>query len=107
MQAAIEAEAGSGTNRIVDSVFIGLLPAGTTEATLDPGGERNLGFGIRQLGFPGTPVGAPGGATASPEVFDLEVKWSLVGFNGRNRRRDARLAAATDDDIVSSAVWRD
>jgi parallel beta-helix repeat protein len=59
---AIRGEGGSGTNRVVESMLVGLLPDGS-----DPGPlERNRGFGVRQ---------ASGG--------QLTVTKSYVGFNGR------------------------
>lgn len=57
---AIEAGGGTGTSRLVTGMFIGVRPDGS-----NPGGERNQGFGVRQL---------DGGT--------LEVSWSYVGHNG-------------------------
>jgi len=59
---AIRGEGGSGTNRVIESMLVGVLPDGS-----DPGfAERNRAFGVRQ---------ASGG--------ELTVTESYVGFNGR------------------------
>jgi parallel beta-helix repeat protein len=60
---AILGEAGSGTNRVVEAMLVGVLPDGS-----DPGLplERNRAFGVRQQG---------GG--------QLTATKSYVGFNGR------------------------
>ena len=66
---AIEANGGSGTDRVVREMFIGLLPNGS-----DPGiVERNKGFGARQFS---------GGVVGDGEA-ELEVTRSLVGYNGQ------------------------
>lgn len=60
---AVAAYSGPGTNRVVDSMFIGVLPDGT-----DPGVmQRNDGFGVQQRGNPGG---------------SLTVSGSYVGYNG-------------------------
>jgi len=58
---AIVGLAGTGTGRIVEKNFIGVLQNGT-----DPGVKRNQGFGVRQL--------SPGNMTAS---------WNYIGYNGQ------------------------
>lgn len=57
---AVRGEGGPGTDRVVQEMFIGLLPDGS-----DPGAERNKEFGVRQM--------SPG---------ELTVTRCLVGFNG-------------------------
>ena len=60
---AIAGYSGPGTDRVVDSMFIGVLPDGS-----DPGMfERNAGFGVQQRGNPGG---------------ELTVTGSYVGYNG-------------------------
>lgn len=59
--AAVLGEPGTGTARLVESNFIGVLPNGA-----DPVGTRNQGFGIRQM--------TPGNITANK---------NYVGYNGQ------------------------
>lgn len=69
---AVAAHAGPGTNRVVEAMFIGVLPDGSAPGLI----ERNFGFGVQQNSVRGAPPmsgGLPG---------KLTVTGSYVGFNG-------------------------
>ena len=58
---AVFAGGGPGTNRVIESMFVGVLPDGS-----DPGLERNKRFGVQQ-----------------GDAGVLEVRDNYVGFNGQ------------------------
>jgi hypothetical protein len=87
---AVAAHAGDGVNRIVDAMFIGLLPDGSDPGTV----ERNWGFGVQQYS-----------ETDGNIRGVLTVKRSYVGYNGLtgiNGQRDLAVVIATSNEVFEN-----